>query len=246
MLIPPFLTAQSNQHQQKILPYNQVEIPPIHPDCDSTSICSINKIAAFLNKNFDEQLFGEYQPLLNFKIKFIIDEKGKVAWAKAFSESPEIAAEAERLIKNLPAFTPGKNNGNPIAVAYLMPISVKYFHSFPNAYDLKDVDKLPSYEDCDTQNNSFKCLYDKLSLYITEHLDPGDLPAGTHAASLSIEYDENGKLLRYQVKATSEKMHKETVKMMQHFPEFENGAIVEGEKVHFSIDLPISISVNDY
>jgi TonB family protein len=60
------------------------------------------------------------------KIAFLIDEKGSVS--NIFVEegvSPEINAEAVRLIKNMPRWVPGQMGNNTLRASYTIPIIFK-------------------------------------------------------------------------------------------------------------------------
>ena len=57
-------------------------------------------------------------------VQFIIDETGQVGDVKVVrSVSEEVDAEAVRVIKSLPNFEPGRQNGEPVAVWYTLPVS---------------------------------------------------------------------------------------------------------------------------
>ena len=59
-------------------------------------------------------------------LQFVIDETGQVGDVKVVrSVSEEIDAEAVRVIKSLPKFEPGRQNGEPVAVWYTLPVMFK-------------------------------------------------------------------------------------------------------------------------
>lgn len=59
-------------------------------------------------------------------VQFIIDETGQVGDVKVVrSVSDEVDAEAVRVVKALPKFEPGRQDGEPVAVWYTLPISFK-------------------------------------------------------------------------------------------------------------------------
>lgn len=58
-------------------------------------------------------------------VNFIIDKKGKVTNIKMRDEAKILQSEAERLIAKLPKFLPAKQNGKPVNVRYVLPITFK-------------------------------------------------------------------------------------------------------------------------
>ncbi len=57
-------------------------------------------------------------------VSFVITTEGKVTQAKiARAVNPELDKEALRVIKTMPQWTPGKQRGKPVAVAYTLPIN---------------------------------------------------------------------------------------------------------------------------
>ena len=59
-------------------------------------------------------------------VRFTVQADGKVADANVIrSISPELDAEAVRVVSTFPAFTPGTVDGKPVACHYVIPISFK-------------------------------------------------------------------------------------------------------------------------
>lgn len=59
-------------------------------------------------------------------ISFVIQKDGTIGETKILrSVDPELDAEAERVVRSLPVFTPGKMNGKAVAVWYSLPIAFK-------------------------------------------------------------------------------------------------------------------------
>lgn len=59
-------------------------------------------------------------------ISFVIQKDGTIGETKILrSVDPELDAEALRVVRSLPAFTPGKMNGKAVAVWYTIPITFK-------------------------------------------------------------------------------------------------------------------------
>lgn len=56
-------------------------------------------------------------------VTFIVQKDGSVTHAKiAKSIDPELDAEALRVVKGMPKWTPGTQNGKPVSVRYMVPV----------------------------------------------------------------------------------------------------------------------------
>ena len=56
-------------------------------------------------------------------VTFIVQKDGSVTHAKiAKSIDPELDAEALRIVKGMPKWTPGTQNGKPVSVRYMIPV----------------------------------------------------------------------------------------------------------------------------
>ncbi|MDE7426969.1 MAG: energy transducer TonB [Muribaculaceae bacterium] len=59
-------------------------------------------------------------------VSFVIEKDGSVSNVKVVkSVYPSLDAEAVRVVRKLPRWTPGRNNGAPVRVVYTLPISFK-------------------------------------------------------------------------------------------------------------------------
>lgn len=59
-------------------------------------------------------------------VQFVVEADGSIGEVKVVrSVSPEFDAEAIRLVKSLPKFTPGRQNGQPVAVWYTIPVTFR-------------------------------------------------------------------------------------------------------------------------
>lgn len=57
---------------------------------------------------------------------FIVEKDGRVTGARAMtSVDPQLDAEAIRIIKNMPRWTPGMQDGKPVRVKYLVPVTFR-------------------------------------------------------------------------------------------------------------------------
>jgi protein TonB len=113
------------------VPFVDIEFAPIFKGCEGLSKeenkkCFNSKMMQFIQRNFDLERASELG--LNsgkYKIlsQFIIDNTGNVVDILIKAPHPKLTKEIQKLIDNLPKFTPGKQRGKPVKVKYTLPIS---------------------------------------------------------------------------------------------------------------------------
>ncbi|OBX25006.1 hypothetical protein A9996_12480 [Gelidibacter algens] len=112
------------------VPYAVIEEVPIFQGCEDlesnteTKQCTSDKIAMFVNKNFNVNLATQLGLTGKQRISVIfkIGKDGKIRDVMARASHPGLEAEAVRVIKLLPDFTPGKQKGKAVTVPYSLPI----------------------------------------------------------------------------------------------------------------------------
>ena len=100
--------------------YQSVEVMPEYPG-------GVMEMMKFLQMNI------KYPPMAAMNkiegrviLQFIVDKTGKVGDVKVVrSVNEELDAEAVRVVKSMPDFTPGRQDGKPVSVWYTLPISFK-------------------------------------------------------------------------------------------------------------------------
>ena len=59
-------------------------------------------------------------------VQFIVEKDGSVSNVKVVrGKHPALDAEAVRVVKKMPRWTPGRNNGAPVRVTYMLPVTFK-------------------------------------------------------------------------------------------------------------------------
>ncbi len=112
------------------VPFSVIENVPIFPGCErkknnnDRKKCMSEKIQKFVNNKFntdlaaDLGLTGRQKILVMFKI----DKRGDIVGVRARAPHPALKKEAERVIKSLPKFKPGRQRGKAVGVPYSLPI----------------------------------------------------------------------------------------------------------------------------
>jgi len=108
-----------------------IEKFPIHPDCEALESnedrkkCTVSAVNVFMAKNFNTKMAealdlpaGKQRIFVNFKI----DKRGEIKDLKARASHKKLEKEALRVIKLLPDFIPGENNGEKVDVPLSIPI----------------------------------------------------------------------------------------------------------------------------
>lgn len=127
------ITIQNNIVKRKVISkeilFSVVDEVPLFPKCEnstnSKSDCFNNQFSKHFAKNFDPEQASEEGVTGRVFIQFTINVKGEVnnLFVKSRKKNLQLENEINRVIKNLPKFTPGKHNGLPVNVKYSLPIN---------------------------------------------------------------------------------------------------------------------------
>ena len=100
--------------------YDMVEQQPQFPG-------GTKELMTFLGKNIRYPVIAQENGIQGRVIlQFVITKEGKVADIKIMrSVSPELDEEAVRVVKAMPAWTPGKQDGQAVNVRYTLPVTFK-------------------------------------------------------------------------------------------------------------------------
>ena len=121
---------EANKKEGRI-PFNSVEEVPIHKDCSGIldksdqKKCTISAINKHVGKSFNTDLansLGIPEGQIRIHVQFTIDKQGDITKINARAPHPKLEEEAIRVIKLLPQFTPGKEDGKAVDVPYSLPI----------------------------------------------------------------------------------------------------------------------------
>jgi len=123
--------SASGQEEPKF-PFAQIEQTPIYRGCNGDSneelkLCTSDKVAAFVNKNFRirKGSRGLEKGVHKIYVNFKIDKIGKVVNVRSTGPNKELENEAVRVINKLPRFTPGQQKGKNVGVLYALPITFR-------------------------------------------------------------------------------------------------------------------------
>lgn len=97
--------------------YTAVEQMPTFPGGDAA-------MYSYIAENLKYPTVAQEQSIQGtVVVKFVVGKDGQVRDAKIIrGKSPELDAEALRVVKGMPRFTPGKQDGKPVSVYFALPI----------------------------------------------------------------------------------------------------------------------------
>lgn len=183
----------SNEKTLENLPFGLVDQIPLFNECERSPIseqekCFKKEISDHLRENFNYPE-SAYRNSIQGRVytQFIIDETGKVADLKIRGpyKGLLLEKEAERIIKKLPEFKPGKHNGRKVKVKYNIPLNFKIPGRQPsnvkkvikkvdfNAVDVIDfatVEQIPTFKICSNENDlGSDCFNREIINYVNQN-----------------------------------------------------------------------------
>ena len=115
------------------VPIKNIQNAPVFKGCEGLSeaesrICFERKIQQHVQRNFNADLAqdvglssGKYRILT----QFIIDKAGRITSVKIRAPHHKLKKEANRVVRKIPQFQPGKQNNKEVKVQYTLPITFK-------------------------------------------------------------------------------------------------------------------------
>jgi TonB family protein len=108
---------------------NDETYPPQFPGGDAALISFLNENIQYPLKAAQDRIEGKVV------VQFLVKKTGKIGKIKVLrSVSKELDEEAVRLVKTMPDFIPGKQNGEVIDMLYTVPVSFKLFEEMVPLY----------------------------------------------------------------------------------------------------------------
>jgi len=112
------------------IPFGEVDQIPMYESCvgltstEDQKKCVSQEVSKFVNTNFNLDLAKDlgFAGRQRITVLFAINEQGNTEGIRARAPHPDLEKEAERVIKALPQFIPGKHEGALVTVMYSLPI----------------------------------------------------------------------------------------------------------------------------
>lgn len=97
--------------------FMNVEVIPQFPGGEASLMTFLKENIRYPEKAYNDGAQGRVV------VRFIIEKDGSIGTTTiARGQTPELDAEAMRVVKSMPNFTPGTMNGKPVRVWYMLPI----------------------------------------------------------------------------------------------------------------------------
>ena len=104
---------------------------PIYPGCEKGTraqkkACFEKKIGKFISRKFNTDIasqMGLPSGKQKIHVQFVITKSGGIEIIGARANHKRLEKEGKRVVNLLPKMTPGKKNGEPVNVSYMVPIS---------------------------------------------------------------------------------------------------------------------------
>ena len=257
----------SNEEVAEKVPFNLVEEIPLFKDCQKVSIyqqekCFKEKISSHIKKNF-KYPEKSYRNSVQGRVlvQFIIDKEGSVADLNIRGpyKGELLEKEAERIIRKLPKFKPGKHNGKTVKVKYGVPITFKIpgkkpsnvrkankLNSSEQIYRFSEVTTIPSFKKC-INSNSIECFNTEFINHIDKYFAyPEEASINNIQGKVHVQFviDKNGDVANIRTKTPEggDVLGTATVKLIEKLPRLKP-AIKDGKPVSVKYNFPINFSL---
>lgn len=119
VLLFSFMTSTA-QTKKNDMEYCIVEMMPQYPGGLAAMLKYIRENIKYPEQAMKERIQGRVT------VSFIIEKDGSISDVKAVrSVHPLLDKEAVRMVKSMPKWSPGKNNGKPVRVRFNLPVMFK-------------------------------------------------------------------------------------------------------------------------
>lgn len=126
---PTFVTVEPEEEKLEFI--TTVPEVPIYPGCEKGTraqkkACFEKKIGKFISRKFNTDIaskIGLPSGKQRIHVQFVITKSGDIEIIGARANHKSLEKEGKRVVNLLPKMTPGKKNGKPVNVSYMVPIS---------------------------------------------------------------------------------------------------------------------------
>ncbi len=268
------LVGSLNLDNESILenvPFTLVEEIPLFKGCTKVSIaeqgkCFKEEVIKHIRKNF-RYPEDAYEDNIQGRVfaQFIIDKDGSVTDLNIRGpyKGDLLEAEAKRIIKKLPQFTPGKHNGKPVKVKYGIPITFKIPGKKPSnikpprkiielldVVGFADVDQVPSFDNCKgSSDDLYDCFNREIINHVNKHFAYPQIAVDRNIEGkiyASFVVDKNGNVINVTAKGPdgTEVLENAAIRLFERLPQFKLPAIKSNAPVNVKYTFPIDFALN--
>ena len=119
VLLFSFMTSTAQTKKNNMV-YDVVEVMPQYPGGQIAMLKYIMENIKYPKQIMEEGIQGRVT------VSFIVEKDGRVSNVRLLrSVQPSLDKEAIRVVKSMPKWTPGKQNGKPVRVRFNLPVMFK-------------------------------------------------------------------------------------------------------------------------
>lgn len=172
-------------------------------------------------------------------VSFMVDEHGGITNVENLNNvSPELNAEAIRVVKNMPNWIPGMIGGSPASMPYNVPVVFESSESSGEAFDAAEVDQLPCFRGGEVA----------MQKYIRNNLRyPEEALANGEQGRVIVSFviDGDGKVTNVEnINYVSPALNAEAVRVVKSMPKWIPGKLKDGKSVRVKYSLPLVFRLN--
>lgn len=259
----------SNSNGLKIIPFDFVDEVPLFKECEKAPLYQqgkcfkreltkhIKRNLRYPEKSYDRGIQG------SVFVHFVINRDGKVDKIKVVPpyKGEELGEEAEKIIKRLPKFKPGKHEGALTEVKYGLPITFKIpgvkasnirktvTKTVASVYEFDNVDRIPLFETCkNTKDASINCFNTRMIEHIQDNFAyPMEAIDKNIEGRVTVKFVINSKGEVMNIRAigpiTGRVLEKAAIELVQKLPKFK-AAEKDGKKVNVNYEFPVVFKLN--
>ncbi|MEM6516791.1 MAG: energy transducer TonB [Bacteroidota bacterium] len=257
------------------VPFSIIDEVPTTRECADNFIsnkdrktCLSDLVAKHVATNFNTKLASQLglQGRQRINVIFKIDTNGNIIDVRSRAPHPDLQDEAERVIKSLPSFIPGKHKGKAVVVPYSLPIEFQVGLDTESEQSNSDqdqinqnqlsevpfsvVDEAPKFTGCEhlTDNASAqKCTSNKVAEFIntrfnTKIAKQNGLKGRQHI-NVIFKIDTQGNVVSIRTRASHPALEEEALRVVSNLPKFTPGK-QDGQLITVPYSLPIIIQVH--
>jgi len=261
----------SNTSEVAMVPFDYADEIPLFKGCEKEPTyrqekCFKETLSNHIRKNlrYPEEAYdrGVQGRVL---VHFLIDKEGNVGQMKVISpyKGEQLGKEAERIMKKLPQFIPGKHLGKAVAVKYGLPITFRIPGVRPSnirkvskkvkkteaTYDFAAVQEIPQFKSCKKSGDkSLQCFNKNLVQHIQDNFAYPSLAIDREIEGMvTIKFiiNNEGKVVNVEAKGPAGGKILETAaaNLVEKLPDFVP-AKKDGKKVNTTYSFPVDFRLD--
>lgn len=258
------IDKKSELDDSVILPYSMVHLKPNFTECedDNTRKCFDIEMAKHIKKHFSypEEAYDkgiEGKVLVRFKI----NKYGEITNVNASTsyEKELLKVESERIISELPRFSPAKHTNKLVNVSYGVPIVFKIKDKnkrkssknkeIMNVLSFDEVDEVPVFNSChgNSKENMAKCFNTEMVKHIQNNFSYPKLAIEKNITGkvwVNFIIDKKGDIRNIKLKGKDYILKTEARRIISLLPKLKPGKN-GGSKVNTQYILPINFTLNN-